>query len=271
MANRFLDSNYYKSPFVKSLPGELKSFYSFIICDCTASGIWCLDFDAAKLYTGFVITERQFQERFVLTKKAIKVSNGRYFFPDFIEHQYPGGLSDNNKAHKNILAELRKFNLLTESNLPKKEAPLEEPLEVPLKGVQGNGNGLGNGLGLGLGNTEPHKKVFNNFPKPEDFNGLPEIYVNQAIELVRLIGRCDIDIGTVNSFWEIFKIQELTGGDHYQNEGKVYSHFLNVIKKQKFTTDGAGKTTIADKQQAGIEAAAARGRQKFNAARSKNN
>lgn len=147
MANRFLETNYFKSPFVKKLEGKLKSFYSFIICDCTPSGIWFLDLDAAKHYIGFDVSMSEFETNFVATKKAIKIAAGKYFFPDFIEHQYPGGLSDNNKAHKNILAELRKFNLLNINNSPKKEAPLEEPLEGIPKGTQGQG--IGNGLGQG--------------------------------------------------------------------------------------------------------------------------
>ena len=161
MANRFLDTNYYKSPFVKSLPPEMKSFYSFVICDCTASGIWFLDFEAVRLYTGFDLTFEDFELNFIKKRKAIKISQGKYFFPDFIEHQYPGGLSDNNKAHKNILIELRKFNLLDINNFPKKEAPLEESLCDPLQGVQGIGNGNGQGNGQGQGNTEPEENLLN--------------------------------------------------------------------------------------------------------------
>lgn len=147
MANRFLETNYFKSPFVKSLEGKLKSFYSFIICDCSQSGIWILDLVTAKHYIGFEVSMDEFEAAFIRTGKAIQITKGKYFFPDFIEHQYPSGLSDNNKAHKNILIELRKFNLIDEHNFPKKEAPLKDALESPLKGVQGNGNGLGNGLG----------------------------------------------------------------------------------------------------------------------------
>lgn len=155
MANRFLETNYYKSPFVKKLPGQLKSLYSYIICDCTPSGIWCLDLDIAKLFIGFEITIEEFNTYFVYTGKAKEISAGKFFFPDFIEHQYPGGLSDANKAHKNILLELRKFKLINLDNIPIKQAPLEGPLCDPLEGVQGNGQGNGNvsGNGQSQGNT----------------------------------------------------------------------------------------------------------------------
>ena len=82
MANRFLETNYFKSPFVRSLKGSLKSLYSFIICDCTPSGIWAMDMEAASLYTGFSITEDEFEENFVKTGKAIPIGKKKYFFPD---------------------------------------------------------------------------------------------------------------------------------------------------------------------------------------------
>jgi len=38
--------------------------------------------------------------------------------------------------------------------------------------------------------------------------------------------------------WEVFKTKELTGQNYYANEGKVYSHFLDYLKKQNFSSDG---------------------------------
>ena len=141
MANRFLDTNYYKSPFVRGLKGALKSLYSFIICDCDGAGVWGLDLEVASLYIGFPITKQEFVENFVDTAKARDIGNNRYFFPDFIEHQYPQGLQDTNPAHKNFIITLQKFNLIDE-NLDVIEAPLK-----PLQSTTGNGNGNGNGNG----------------------------------------------------------------------------------------------------------------------------
>lgn len=116
MANRFIETNYYKSPFVRSLKGSLKLLYSFIICDCTGAGIWPLDLEAASLYTGFEITFEEFDKYFIKRGKAVDLSNGKYFFPDFIEHQYPKGLKDTNPAHTNVILELKKIGLLDENN-----------------------------------------------------------------------------------------------------------------------------------------------------------
>lgn len=145
MANRFIDTGFYKSPFVRGLQGSLKALYSFIICDCNGSGIWAKDLPIASEYIGFKITETDFDKYFVKTGKAIDLKNGKYFFPDFIQHQYPKGLSDKNIAHTNFILELKKYNVIDE-NLK----PLQRVVQDPIS----NGNSKGNGQGDGIGKPE---------------------------------------------------------------------------------------------------------------------
>lgn len=166
MANRFLDTNYYKSRFVRSLKGPLKSLYSFIICDCDGSGIWNFDLESAAMFTGFTFTFKDFELNFVQKGKAIDLGGEKYFFPDFIEHQYPGGLQANNKAHKNFIANLKKFGLLDDDLKLikiKKEAPLEEPLKASqVKPMSSNGNGqvmVYNAEELVLGNQIEFERI----------------------------------------------------------------------------------------------------------------
>jgi hypothetical protein len=111
MANRFIDTNFYKSPFIRSLKGASKGLYSFIICDCNNAGIWSADFEIASLYIDFKVTVKDF-DVFLKSGKAIDLKNGKFFFPDFIEHQYPQGLNESNPAHKNVIFELKKYNLI---------------------------------------------------------------------------------------------------------------------------------------------------------------
>lgn len=162
MANRFLDTNYYKSPYVRGLKGSLKSLYSFIICDCNGAGIWNYDLQAASMYIGFDITEREFNEFFVEKGKAISVGGNKYFFPDFIEHQYPSGLQEQNKAHKNFIKILKKYDLMNDDFTIKKNLILEDPLKELNRGtglLLGNGNGLGNGnRGIVIYNAEDEIK-----------------------------------------------------------------------------------------------------------------
>lgn len=113
MAKRFIDTSYYKSPFVRGLKGSLKGLYLFIICDCDGAGIWVADFEIASMYIGEKVTKDEFEQHFVKQKKAIDLKNGKYFFPDFLEHQYPKGLSNHNPAQKNFIAELQKYSLIS--------------------------------------------------------------------------------------------------------------------------------------------------------------
>lgn len=133
MAKRYLETGYYKSPFVRGLKGPLKALYNFIICDCDPAGIWAKDLTIASTYIGFEVTEKDF-EVFLKAGKAWDLKNGKIFFPDFIEHQYPNGLSDTNPANKKALNELRKYNLV-DDNLKVVSSPLYGTSEVPKKGT----------------------------------------------------------------------------------------------------------------------------------------
>lgn len=124
MAKRYIETGFFKSPFVRGLKGSLKTLYTFIICDCEGSGIWTMDMEVASLYTGFKYTIAEFKKEFIDKGKAIDLKNGKYFFPDFIDHQYPKGLSETNPAHNNFIRELLKYNLLDN-----KLKPLRSPLE----------------------------------------------------------------------------------------------------------------------------------------------
>jgi len=122
MAKRYIETSFFKSPFVRGLKGPLKLLYTFIICDCDGSGIWTPDFEISSVYTDFKISQSEFEKAFA--GKFIDLKNGRYFFPDFIEHQYPTGLSLKNPAHSNFIKELKKYGLIDE-NLKVLKRPLE--------------------------------------------------------------------------------------------------------------------------------------------------
>lgn len=133
MAKRYLDTGFFKSPYVRSLKGSLKSLYLFIVCDCDNSGIWVKDLQIASSYIDFPVTEKDF-EIFIKSGKAADLKNGKFFFPDFIEHQYPNGLNPHNPAHKKAISELKRYNLINE-NLE----VLKRVSGVPTKGTMGKG------------------------------------------------------------------------------------------------------------------------------------
>lgn len=134
MAYRFLDTSYFRSPFVRGLEAPLKSLYSYIITDCSGAGIWTADIPIASIYIGIQLDENRVREVFIDSGKAVDLLNGKWFFPDFIQHQHPKGLSEKNPAHSNIILELKKYNLIDE-NLRVLEAP-RKGLKGPSKGTK---------------------------------------------------------------------------------------------------------------------------------------
>lgn len=205
MANRFLETNYYKSPFVRGLKGPLKALYSYIICDCTPSGMWVFDGEAASMYTGFEQTYQEFDENFIKKGKAVLLKNGRYFFPDFIEHQYPSGLQSWNKAHNKIILELQGFGLLlpdtSNKSIPEKykdggtiyvvNKGASKGLESPLTGAQGIG--IGNGIGNNYINTVETslvKEMISIFKKSNPvFQVIPNEHYPQCLQLAYRIAK----------------------------------------------------------------------------------
>lgn len=283
MANRFLDTNYYKSPFVRSLPGKLKSLYSFIICDCDGAGIWRMDMQAASLFTGFEVSQKEFELHFTAKGKAINLGGNKFFFPDFIEHQYPNGLQANNKAHKNFIASLKKFALIDEDlkvNLKPLESPLRgSPEGFPSIGI-GLGNGKGNGLGTGhvdggLGEEIPDEKYivpqmcelwYTNFPvytkdREKDFDGMGNVLqfihrqspesknTGDPVTQEKILNTLQLIADQVNRtpFWVNRPIKSIAN-----NLQLFYNDIKNPLPdgKQGFTTGKAG----ADQFRNGVQA-----------------
>lgn len=78
------------------------------------------------------------------------------------------------------------------------------------------------------------KTNWNTSPISETFGLLPEKKIKASQEIVFLTSRVRVIDEDIGRLWEVFKIQNLTGKNYYANEDKVYSHFINWIKTQKF-------------------------------------
>lgn len=155
MAKRYIDTNFFKSPFVRSLPIEIKAIYCFIICDCEGSGVWSVDPEVASLYVGANVTIEDLQSHFIDTGKAIDLGNGKWFFIDFIDHQYPKGLSRTNPAHNNFIAELESYGLLDdEANIKESFRAINSPFKGSFLSTERyNGNCNSNGKGNSNSNS----------------------------------------------------------------------------------------------------------------------
>lgn len=224
MANRFLDTNYYKSNFVRSLKGALKSLYSFIICDCDPSGMWNFDLQAAALYTGFETTPQEFEYHFVETGKAIHLGKLKFFFPDFIEHQYPQGLGEKNPAHKNVIKNLQKIGALDDNFKLKNKGALKE-----LHSPTGLCIGLSNGMGIGNKGGVGEIVVY---------NAEEEILKNQ-IEFERICMASNKDLLTAKDSLHKFHLHLLDKEQYPKGRKSVFAGFEKWLLNEKNFVNGS--------------------------------
>lgn len=121
MPKRFTDTNKYKKPFIRSLPGAYKIFWDYLYHDCDHAGIWIVDFEIAQLYIG---TDMPIRKEDALKyfnreeKRIIEIDNGtRWFIIPFIKFQY-GELNEQNRAHNSVIQILKKYKLWKKENKP---------------------------------------------------------------------------------------------------------------------------------------------------------
>lgn len=132
MAKRFVDTNKYKKPFLRALPGSYKLLWDFLCLDCDHAGIWIVDFEIAQAYIGADMPVSKSEALVFFNKdehRVIEIDGGKkWFVPSFIEFQY-GCLSEKNRAHISVISILKKQNLLNADLSIKYPKPLTSPLQ----------------------------------------------------------------------------------------------------------------------------------------------
>ena len=133
MAKRFTDTDKYKKPFFRNLPGAYKLLWDYLYHACDHAGIWIVDFEIAQIYLGqdMPVTKQKALELFNKDEQRIVVLNcgSKWFLPSFIDFQY-GRLSESNRAHKSVISILKKYNLHEGIK------PLASPLQGASKGAK---------------------------------------------------------------------------------------------------------------------------------------
>jgi uncharacterized phage protein (TIGR02220 family) len=126
MAKRFTDTNKYKKPFIRNLPGAYKLFWDYLYHDCSFAGIWHVDLDVAQIMVGkdMPIDKEKALSLFNAEEERIVVLNGgkKWLIRPFLAFQY-GELVDTNKLHVGVMRELKKEGVSI-------------PLIYPLQGVK---------------------------------------------------------------------------------------------------------------------------------------
>lgn len=133
MAKRFADTNKYKKPFIRSLPGAYKLLWDFLYLDCDHAGIWIVDFDVAQMYIGndMPVSREKALEFFNKDEVRILEFDGKkkWFIIPFIEFQY-GRLTEKNKAVSSVITVLKKHGFIDEN------LNLKIPPEAPFQGAK---------------------------------------------------------------------------------------------------------------------------------------
>lgn len=117
MAKRFIDTDFFKDPFVRGLKGAFKGLYVYLFLDCSNGGIWNVEIDVAKIRCGIEpdVSEEEIKE--VFSEKIIELDNGeKWFLKNFVKFQHKGVLKENNKAHISAINELLSYALIEEKN-----------------------------------------------------------------------------------------------------------------------------------------------------------
>lgn len=96
------------------------------------------------------------------------------------------------------------------------EPSLDQPRTTSKEGLEGEES------------KESNKYIYENFVE------LPSNYIQSVIEQFRIQKQQPISPDEILSMWDVFKLQNLTGTNFYNNEYAVYKHFVNWIKNQNF-------------------------------------
>lgn len=163
MAKRFIDTGFFKDPFVRGLEGSLKGLYVYLFLDCSNAGLWDVELDVARLRCGVPDSISDSDLKCKFSSKIIEVENEqKWLIKNFVKIQHNGVLKKNNNAHISAINELLKYELLDEieEGIYHLKVTLESPslgsLSDPMVKVMVKEEG--NGLSNGNGKVEPSKK-----------------------------------------------------------------------------------------------------------------
>lgn len=265
MAKRLTDTDIWKTQrWFRKLDPLDKLAFCYIKDQCNHAGIWKIDctdlmedlgiedFNLQKFITSINAEFDKMSGKRIRKERVIIVKENFLWITGFVQFQYEskeGKVSPDAAPVKTALQILQGYDILKEA-FDKGYITLVKPLLTPhatakdidiVKDIHSTKKDTTRKKTANWRKIKPAPPPpFNTMPKLEDFGDLPEKYFTTIIGLVKLKNQVKISPETVTALWDVFKVQHLTGGNYYPNEGRVYSHFINIIKKEKFTNDGDG-------------------------------
>ena len=108
MAKRFTDTKKWSKKWYRELGSALRDVRQFILDECSHSGVWEVDFETVKHFTGQKVSFADVVEAF--QGKIQTIEPDKIFIPAFIEFQY-GELSEDSRPHRSVIKDLKKEKL----------------------------------------------------------------------------------------------------------------------------------------------------------------
>lgn len=221
MAKRFTDTAKWKDTWFQDLPAKYKLFWIYILDECDQAGVYKPNLRLASFQIGEPFEEIEVKR--ILGNRIEVLENGYWFVRKFISFQY-GELSENSKPHISVLRLINEYGIkgyaksidALKDKYKEKEKDQEEDKEKE--------------------NSENSEiKSWNIKPLASDVGELPDVVINQAIELIFSTKAYRVSRETIKNMYNIvFVPQYLKGRKVYQYESDVHEHFINWIRLQKF-------------------------------------
>jgi hypothetical protein len=124
MPKRFIDTDLFRKPFMRSLEAPYKALWIYLLCECDHAGVWVVELDVAQIRMGLKLDPDKVMEK--MQGAVVSVDGGsKWYLPDFVAFQY-GTLNPENRVHASVLARLEALGV----------DPQNKPLPSPLQGAK---------------------------------------------------------------------------------------------------------------------------------------
>lgn len=125
MAKRFIDTDLFRKPLMRSLQAPYKVLWVYLLCECDHAGVWDVELDVASMRLG---TKLDMDKCIAgLGSAVVPIDGGKkWWIPEYIAFQY-GSLNPANKVHASAIAILSKYGIDPENIAPCKDhtSPLQ--------------------------------------------------------------------------------------------------------------------------------------------------
>lgn len=164
MSKRFIDTELWRKSWFEKLKPEIKSVWVYLITNCSHAGLLDHNMGLMSYSIGMPVTEALLREHF---GERLTFFEDKIYVHGYIEYQQGcsiDGLNPSNNAHKNIINQLTKHNLV--QKIGASGAPQEPLMRGPSNVMSSNSNVIKKGK------TKKKKKATDVPPTPDWFKEL---------------------------------------------------------------------------------------------------